>query len=1086
MDALVFPNEEALSTAMLARLVPDAALPQPVLFGRRPDGAVEVVPSSPLELHAQRRLVLAGVVVAPPAARLEPASCWAAAVRPRPAPVGDGALPLALFQLDAPQALLGLASELLRLGCDRHELALAGSGAFLRARTPPFYVVDGARDGSERARVYVPTPPSQDAIWTELGHSHPLAGRLAPPAEGLVLIRGDGQWTLASPGPWHSIESLLDPLLGPALPLPAPDAAPPRLQVRLRLEPASRGEAASLWVLGEGGRDAVESLARSVPAPQLEALTFCIAGDTVLLRARPGRESQVPEVPGQPYARVGQLPNLLAPAGTLLAPPLPRELLRRHFAADADLLTWLEPSPQGLARRQVREAAFRPLAEWVDYVIDASAPELEAWVRSARFELSQYVQVRAVAEPPDKVFLDPDAPAPAPEPPRRVRPAPEPQPARAYGAPLPPAASPRPSPAEPLALPPPRTFDEAERRAADLEAAFLALEVPHDHPERRAALISLARAYAAAARPSDSGLCYAHALWEELDARAAAALAREWAAAAGSHAEALLALEAPTVEQTRALAAHVLAAALEKVAPPAAPARLVAWLDRHEENLDVRTLWLARAALARLSGGDTLMLARTRDQVLQRLQRGVSLSRDVPQFLRVAGPGGGADLERTAQVTQQLEALLRAFDETQRKKAPGEAPWKLTRAYVQLEFAWGLARMGATARAQALRDQAAAALPADPVHDYLSLAYRARIGQALEGRPPETPLPREVTAVYQGMKEAGLEGMQRFKADRLRQASAVLEPLSGKADAYSTWAVRRLYRGGDERETLRSQSDSRELVRLLGERAADVGDPKVDKDERARTLEAMVDALPSLAASVAVPLLQQYVGLADRLPPEVRTGSLEVALKVAGHFGQDGLVRQLVASLGSLLRELPPNQLAELGPALASGARSLRRLGLRDAARELLTRAAGLIKGADTLATVAKLNLAGGFAGLGDVATAVPIIDAVLDKLSTESGLKPEHKDRWALSRAAATALGESPVQIALPGLARLASQLPFITDTASTSTHYCISLVSLADTLVMGHVGEALSLHASTRRFLEEDEDRVRRRVHREAQAGL
>jgi cellulose synthase operon protein C len=1079
MDAIVFPSEDALAAALLARLVPDAAVALPVLVGHRADGAVEVHPQQPLDAQTAKTLAMSGAPSAPATATLTPVSCWAAAVRTRTAPIPDGALPLALFEVDAPRKLLPLAADLLRLGCDRQELALTPDGALLRARTPPFYVVDGAREGLKGVRVYVPSPPSQDGVWVELGHRHPLTAKVAPPASGVLLIRGDGTWALTTPGPWRPLESLLDPVLAPATQAVESTEGLPRLEVQLRLEPSSRGEAASFWVLREKAKETVEAMVRSVPSPQLDALGFCVAEELVVLRARPGRESQVPDVPGAAYARVAQLPNLLAPVGTHLAPPLPREFLRTWLAADTELVTWLEQGDGALRRMQVRESAFRPLSEWVDYVIDTSSPALEAWVKSARFDLAPYIGVKgeAVAAPPDKQMVTPTPP----DPDRQRRPAARPGAApgpRIQPPPLPPV--PRPSPAEPLSLGAPKSRDEAEKRLAVLEAEFLGQEHGPDSAERRAQWISLARAYSAAGRAADAGLAWAHSIWEETDPPTAARLAREWTSSGSSHAEALLAVPAPTADQTRALASHVLAAALERVAPPAAPARLVAWFDQHEENLDVRTLWLARAALSRLSGGDTLMLARARDQVLQRLQRGLSLSRDVPQFLRVGGPGGGADVDRTSQVTQQLEALLRAFDETQRKRKPAEAPWKLTRAYVQLEFAWGLARMGASDRARVLAEQASASLPRDPVHDYLSLAYRARIQQALEGKPAESALPREVTAAYQGIKES----MHKFIADRLRQTSAVLEP-QVRGEAYDIWHRTRKGRVGDDVVALRGEEDAGARLKALEERAAYVADPKNTGDDRARVLASMIDTLPTIASSAAVPLLQRWIQLAERVPAEHRASALEAAIQAAGHFGQESMVRQLVASFGALLRELPPKQLADIGPALGAGVRSLRRLGLREQARELLTRASGLLKGSDTTALISRLSLAGGFASLGDSAAAAPIIDQALTALNNEASY-PARKDRSLVSRATAQALGESPPHVALPGLVRLAGQLPFTSDTNQTSSHFCISLVDLADTLVLGHVGDALVLHASTRRFLEEDEDRVRRRVHREVQSGL
>jgi hypothetical protein len=78
-------------------------------------------------------------------------------------------------------------------------------------------------------------------------------------------------------------------------------------------------------------------------------------------------------------------------------------------------------------------------------------------------------------------------------------------------------------------------------------------------------------------------------------------------------------------------------------------------------------------------------------------------------------------------------------------------------------------------------------------------------------------------------------------------------------------------------------------------------------------------------------------------------------------------------------------------------------------------------------------------------------------------------------------ALSHASTEVALPGLLRLAQQLPWITDSLSTNSHFCSSLVDFADSLVIGHVGDDLTLNETTRRILDEDEYLVRRRVHRD-----
>src|SRR5207237_669617 len=105
----------------------------------------------------------------------------------------------------------------------------------------------------------------------------------------------------------------------------------------------------------------------------------------------------------------------------------------------------------------------------------------------------------------------------------------------------------------------------------------------------------------------DAALCWTRAFWEAqgLDA---VWIARRWAQAEAGMVgvkqeelvEAILKKASPSRDETRALAAQVV------VAQPAATQdvhRVQVWLDSHDDDLDVRSLWLARIALAKMVGG---------------------------------------------------------------------------------------------------------------------------------------------------------------------------------------------------------------------------------------------------------------------------------------------------------------------------------------------------------------------------------------------------------------------------------------------------------------------------------------------------
>ena len=1074
MEALVFPSQEALQVALRTGLVPSAVHRAPARVGVTGDGELEVSPSVAVPAPALRLLETAGVRLRDTSATLKDVSCWAEALPPRRVGEPEGAVGTVLLSLADPKSLLDVCGELLRLGCDRQELSMVNgpAGALLRVVEPPWYVLSRALDHLDGLRAFMPSPPGQDATWTELGFVHPLDGALEPPAEGLLLVTGEGHWWRLPPARWIDVDQLVVPAgLPVAERLPAKLDAP-RVAVTLKLARAARPELPTLFVLKDG-RAAVEALVRSTPEAQLENVLFVVAGDTVLLRARPGREANTGALPGEPYARVADLPNLFAPAGTSVEPPLRRDRLRTWLAPDPDVVTWLEPTEKGFRRVSVLDAAFRPLSDWVEYVMDGDAATLETWVRGVTFDFEPFVA------------LEDPRPAPAERPPAEAE-ADKVKRARARrGAPERSPSAPRdssesglrPAPVPAFAIEPARSPSEAEAQLAQEEAAFLELDAPADSPARRTAWIRLAEMYARAQRQRDAGMAWAHAAWEATGGDEARA-ARRWADTSGVRFDLLLAQAAPNVEQTRGAVAHLLASALEGQTTEAArAAEWAAFLDRFGDDLDVRSFWLGRVALSRLTGGDQLGLARARDRVLARLQGGLSLDRDVPRLLRVMGQGtaAGAGSERALRVAAQLEALLKAFDETPRKRSAVEAPPLLTRAYVHLEFAWGFARLAQVERARQLRDGALATLDKnDPVHQYATRAYAARIDQALEGAAPDTPLPPDINALL-----TGLDATNRYKVDRLRHFSQVLETQE-RVDAfggfYRTLAANAR---GEELAALRGLREPAELLKAIEARMAVAADAQLAIEERVRLIDGLLDFLPQLPESQALPLLQRFLAMADGLAAKHRAVVLEDGLKIAGHFGRTALVKQLVLQIGSAIKELGAEGVTEVGQMLVAGVRSLRRVGLRDEAGELLSRASTVLKGEDTKTLEARLGLASGFAYLGAYGQAQPIVDEVLARLGRESGLNIS--DRMRLTRAASRAMSHAPTDVALAGLLRLAGQLPFTTDSFNTNTHFSLSMVDLADALVLGHVGDDLTLNETTRRFLDEDEYLVRRRVHRD-----
>jgi len=89
--------------------------------------------------------------------------------------------------------------------------------------------------------------------------------------------------------------------------------------------------------------------------------------------------------------------------------------------------------------------------------------------------------------------------------------------------------------------------------------------------------------------------------------------------------------------------------------------------------------------------------------------------------------------------------------------------------------------------------------------------------------------------------------------------------------------------------------------------------------------------------------------------------------------------------------------------------------------------------------------------------------------------------DRLELTRAMASTVSHLPQAQAIGELQQLALQLPQITDSFNTNSHFCLSVIQFMESLILGHASEQLALGQLGRRWLDEDEYLVRRRIHRD-----
>lgn len=1099
MSVLRFESEEALRFSITSGLVPEAVLSGAASTWTDDEGAIVIAPDKNIPPDVMKKLSAAGIGRLPASAASKSARdvhCWAEILSVvRHHEVEDSAGQV-LFVVPSGTSLVDLAGELLRLGCDRLEyrhvsapLPVGEDGYILRAAAPPYYTLLRAVDETTGVRAFLPSPKGQDKVWVEVGCEHPLARFLRPEPKNLLLVSGPREstngakgkakkpsatmFTSVPEGSYEDMYSLVD-LDVPAGPKKKSHKAieePPRLKVLLRLARAASTDSPSLWVIREDAVTKVERLLASLPEEVTRGLLFspCKSGEEtiVVVRSRPGTRTQV-EIDGEPYRVHASIANLYLPCDATLEPPLRRDRVRDLLTPDPDDVVWLRPLGGGkFAVEHAADNAFQPLSEWVEYIIDESVDKLVPWVKSTTFDFASFIGVDPSLERrrPSDDDDEPDQPKK-----KRTKEREEPQ-ARAAAAPrtVTTRATPERAPAQTTLQAAKIDANAAAEQLSTIEKEFLALDAAADDPARSELWEKMAPLNASLRRSQDAALCWARVVWE-LDAGEEHPVKQAWSQAEAqlvhkATVKTLIALDDPSRDHVRSLAVQLVEESDESHKDLAHDASL--WLDKHDHLLDIRTAWLARVSLSRLVGGDRLGLARARDRLLTKIHRGLSLERDVPSFMRRAG--AGRDAAQIELLSGRLDGLLEAFEKTKRKRSATEADPKLTGAYVKFVLAYGSARLGRTERAAQLRDAALKVLPKDPIHEILSKGYVARIGHALEGLPAETPLPPEISAQLNSLAK-----LDRYKVDRVRQCSKVLEPHE-RLDPIMAFQRGEADPRGPEFAELRGETEIGVIEKGV---AAIMAKAKAsDAENRARLYDGVMDFFPSISHEKALGHLETLTANLAEIPPIRRVQLLEEALMLAGHLGEERLARKIFGDLEPLVASVGPDGAAEIAPLASGMLRTLRRFGLREEAQRLLIALQAAAKGKATDHLIARLHTAAALAYIGETDRARPVFEEALTSLAGELAM-PE---RLRLTRALSRALGAAPIQYAISGLDALQKKLDIITDSFNTNTHVCLSVVDFMEALTLGYASEDLAIDHVARRFLDDDEYLVRRRIHRD-----
>ncbi|MDA9857441.1 hypothetical protein N9D23_04920 [Rubripirellula sp.] len=1159
---LRFPGEDVLQLAITSEAIPREVSSAPVAAGWDVEGCVWLRPSVSIrrvDLAALRKLGVqqkrAGSV---PTTTLQ---CWHQLLSLRSEEVNPGEQHEVLFCLDDGRQFSEIVNEMLRLGNDRQRFAWVadsradvGEMCLLSVVDPPQYTLLRAIDASGGPVAFTSPVPR---VWVEYGFQHPLVEWLQPPEGQWLLIRSDRSWRwIEAPALTDVYQALDFTPAGEVVSLPS-NREPDRILVPVRLRESSSVDPAELWVVQADAMAQIESLLRRSDDGLLGRLAFAVTSGrmldipsqdeecpTVVLRARPSvlppPELILDALACRPYLRI---PNLFFPVGQQLQPPLRRDAVTRLLAEETDRVYWLAPSelessenvPQrylkavrqemqpaagSFSLHSIEDAAFRPLEDWVEYVIDHQAQQLNAWIASHQFDFESFVcdddetdqSSGPALRQQTESFAKRDE-SDSGENRQESRPLKANHSAASGMAVEQPTESSllkRNDPDSPMESPPGLLSKPSQWqvRLRQLEERCRVSDEPLDSNARGELWVELGDMNALLNRPHDTTICFVNGLWcvDDVDAFASSPF-QSWVQA-WLHGELRCAgiTDLDGAELDAKLTAgkaddHPIGLVLAKIVAAACSggqanqikmkqAQVVDYLMRHERSLPVRAAWLTWMAMYRINGNDLLLLARARDRLLQRLfDCGLAPEFDLPLFLRSNAAG---ESERLRQVCDHASELHQAVKSWVLEPEVSRCDPQ-TKGYVDLVFAYAMARLGETVSCQRMLAEATHALAdKDAVHRWLLDAYSERIQQAFSGQSAGVEFSSDLMERLEEMSRG-----QRYVIDRLRQRSSVLEPHVA-IDPFETF----LERSGDDLSgellELRRIQDSDLLGSCLDAMLLRYTDPT----DRIRILPVALQVVPRLGERFARRLIGDVWTAVDHCEQAfAKANLLHHSFVIAAHFDLIDLVQKLVDMLGTVLPELvheyisltvaDRSQVEAIETLISQSFQGMRRLGMRDEMgllyrqlEESLSTHADLGKGEDQPNRLL-LRIAAGWYFFGQKEAARAITGKVLIRLTGEARLDPPTAR---LLCGYLDAVGHAPVEEAIGQFLEVFAmnkgtvpKIANVSTSLTTDSHFSILHLEVVETAVMSLVSEGVSLTAETRRWLDEDEFLVRDRIHRE-----
>lgn len=1141
MPYLYFPSLDVLKLVLQSQALPGSMQVSPctAIITAKQDLFVEN--SQPLSADGLAALKAFGVNVVE---NVEPttdqpceiinASCWFQLLPLQKCQTDDHDLPKTIiFRTGSPEKFTALASEMLRLGNDRigyrqvETETAEESYTLIRVIEPPYYtlidVLDATQAGAGRdVAAYREQAPR---VWVRMGYQHPLAGRIDPPVGCLLIVDPPHEFHFVEEAAFLDIYQTLDVRLPqPALAWQSA-AVTTRLPVPLTLTATGSATAAELWVVRNNAMQQLEQLVARSDDELIERLAFAVvpneAEPTVVLRVRPSRAAPpVLILDATAYCTTMRLPNLFVPVGMRIQPPLRRDAIAKLLASDNRVLTWLEsaestdPSRRFLPfqAQSIADAAFRPLGDWVEYVLDHHAKALDTWTASHRFEFGSFVCKEDVREPPEPTPGAPSSNASAGIAQADKQTEVEVEKGQ--------TTSERPTLIQLVEEPRRVSTNEFIEQLKQVEAEFVKSPDPLDAPSRIQQWLRLGQLHAHLKHQLDATICWSNLLW--YSGHVTTEFVEQWLQAelrsSGRNRIDLNAVRSLVSQSDcRGKDASLVAAYVQRAVVDShehthlralAPA-ITQYFERQEDYLPVRVVWLTALAMHKLVGGDPLGLARVRDRLLERLyEHGLMGEFDIVSFLR-GGSQNQSDQHRALRA--RWRELLAAVNNW---LALPMMPKNQTHVYVKLIFAYCLARMGEVVHGRELLHQATEELDsAELIHLWMGMAFNFRVDQAAQGANNRETLPDDLVRQLEFM-----EPLDRYKIDRLRSHSRVLEPHE-RIDPYRHWHRRytdELFQTLAElKDLLDLKKVETRLRALLAEHTQGV--------RGLRVLATALEYAPRLGDEFATQFLERVDDLLGEGTDVIEKALLlHRAIYVAAHFGHTPRVNSLVTRLGDELPAIVDNYLQlenQYNPVdkerietveslLQHSFRGLRKLGMRNELSALYGRIAELVDKHEQHSKSSRrgaalpndpslarrlsllLSVASGYYYFGNNADADSTAEKVRQVL-LEGALPTVEQRRLAIGYVHCISLGnpDLAVQRMFELFKRLADGqrlLPKIEDTMTTCSHFSISELEFVEACLLSLLSDESKWDPQSQLWLDQDEFAIRKKIHAEMRSAL